>query len=114
MEHLPPQGVLLLNAALTVEQKSPNSHYPMWKEFTKEIITSLNDKDDIIWILWGNFAQQFAPLITNNTHTIIKDVHPSPLSANGKGEGTPKFFGSKPFSRVNAILKKKKLTQIIW
>ncbi len=114
LDHLPSQGVLLVNAALTVELKSANSQYEMWEGFTKEVFTAINAKDNIVWILWGNFAQRFATLITNPTHEIIKGVHPSPLSANGRGEGTPKFFGSKPFSKVNEILKKKKLKQISW
>lgn len=114
LQHLTSQGVLLLNAALTVEKRSPISHFPMWKDFTTELISSLNEKDNIVWVLWGRFAQQFKPLITNETHEIIEGVHPSPFSANGKGEGTPKFFGSKPFSKVNSYLKEKGLKQIIW
>ena len=106
--HLPAQGVLLVNAALTVEIGSANSQYAMWQEFTKEMFTAINTKDDIVWVLWGNFAQRFEPLITNPTHEIIKGVHPSPLSAS-RG-----FFGSKPFSKVNEYLKKKGKTKIIW
>jgi uracil-DNA glycosylase len=114
LAHLPPQGVLLVNAALTVELGSANSQYAMWQEFTKEMFTAINTKDDIVWVLWGNFAQRFEPLITNPTHEVIKGVHPSPLSANGKGEGSPKFFGSKPFSKVNEYLKKHGKKKIVW
>lgn len=108
LEHLPPQGVLLVNAALTVEIGSANSQYALWQEFTKEIFSAINAKDGIIWVLWGNFAQRFEPLITNPTHKIIKGVHPSPLSAS-RG-----FFGSKPFSKINEYLKKRGKTKIVW
>lgn len=109
--HLPHQGVLLMNAALTVEKGAPNSMYPMWHRFTKEVITNINKLDDIVWIMWGKFAQGFEPLITNPTHRILKSYHPSPLSANQKNAD---FFGSKPFSKTNEFLKSKNKEVIIW
>ncbi|SMC28566.1 Uracil-DNA glycosylase [Clostridium acidisoli DSM 12555] len=95
------QGVLLLNTALTVRSGQANSHRKIgWEIFTDKIIQLLNErKDSVIFILWGNNAISKEKFITNNWHYIIKSVHPSPLSAS-RG-----FFGSKPFSKVNNILK---------
>lgn len=95
------QGVLLLNTALTVRSGQANSHRKIgWEIFTDKIIELLNErKDPVIFILWGNNAISKEKFITNNWHYIIKSVHPSPLSAS-RG-----FFGSKPFSKVNNILK---------
>jgi uracil-DNA glycosylase len=95
------QGVLLLNTALTVRSGQANSHRKIgWEIFTDKIIQLLNErKDPVIFILWGNNAISKEKFITNNWHYIIKSVHPSPLSAS-RG-----FFGSKPFSKVNNILK---------
>ena len=104
------QGVLLLNTSLTVVASKPNSHSKIgWEVFTDNIIKLLNDrKDPVVFILWGNNAKSKERLITNDRHFIIKSVHPSPLSAN-KG-----FFGSKPFSKTNEILKKLGKESIDW
>jgi uracil-DNA glycosylase len=90
------QGVLLLNTALTVEKNKPESHTNQWKFFTQGVLEALSKQDNIIYVLWGNHAQQFKKLIMKNpTAFIIESPHPSPLSAY-RG-----FFGSKPFSTIN-------------
>ena len=95
------QGVLLLNTSLTVREADANSHSKIgWEIFTNKIIELLNEREDpVVFILWGNNAKSKEELITNDRHFIIKSFHPSPLSAS-RG-----FFGSKPFSRTNKILK---------
>lgn len=104
------QGVLLLNASLTVEDKKPNSHKDIgWQIFTDEIISTLNSrKEPLVFILWGNFARSKKKLINNPSHLIIESSHPSPLSAR-RG-----FFGSKPFSRTNDFLKSHNIKEIDW
>lgn len=94
------QGVLLLNAVLTVRANTPNSHKGKgWEQFTDRIITTLNErKTPVVFILWGNYARAKKELITNRHHFIIESAHPSPFSAN-KG-----FFGTKPFSQANSFL----------
>ena len=104
------QGILLLNTALTVRRGQANSHRGQgWEIFTDEIIRLLNRSDrPIAFILWGSNARQKKALITNPIHGIFESAHPSPLSAyNG-------FFGSRPFSRVNAFLEKNGITPIDW
>jgi uracil-DNA glycosylase len=104
------QGVLLLNAVLTVREGVSNSHRGKgWEEFTDRVIQTLNDeKENLVFILWGSFAKSKRPLITNSNHFIIESVHPSPLSAHSG------FFRSSPFSTVNGFLEKKGLTPIDW
>lgn len=104
------EGVLLLNAVLTVEKDKPASHkFLGWENFTDAIIRSLNDKDTpVVFILWGNFARSKKSLITNPKHYVIESTHPSPFSANYG------FFGSKPFSKTNEFLKKNHLKEIDW
>ncbi|MCC5909027.1 MAG: uracil-DNA glycosylase [Clostridiaceae bacterium] len=104
------QGVLMLNTVLTVEAGNPNSHKGKgWENFTDRIITLLNGRDkSVVFILWGKHAQQKEELITSEKHYIIKSPHPSPFSAN-KG-----FFGSKPFSKVNEILREIGSKEIDW
>ncbi|MBR4830913.1 MAG: uracil-DNA glycosylase [Bacilli bacterium] len=104
------QGVMLLNAGLTVEKDKPNSHKDLgWNIFTDEVISKLNEREDpLVFILWGNFAREKAKLITNKNHLVIESAHPSPFSAkNG-------FFGSKPFSKTNEFLKKNNKKEINW
>ncbi len=95
------QGVLLLNAVLTVRAGEANSHKDMgWEVFTDKVISLLNEREDpIVFILWGNNAQSKIYNISNSYHHIIRGPHPSPLSAF-RG-----FFGSKPFSKTNDFLK---------
>ena len=107
--HLPSQGVLLINTALTVKPNEAGSHTKMWKPFTNEVITSLQQKDNVVWILWGNHAKSFKSLITNETHHIIEGVHPMPLAANRGG-----FFGEKFFSKANTFLQSTNQSPINW
>ena len=104
------QGVMLLNAGLTVEKDKPNSHKDLgWNKFTDAVISKLNEREDpVVFILWGNFAREKAKLITNPQHLVIESAHPSPFSArNG-------FFGSKPFSKTNEFLKRNNKKEINW
>lgn len=104
------QGVLLLNAVLTVRQGEANSHKGKgWEHFTDRVIALLNEREKpVIFILWGRHAQAKKKLITNSNHHIIESVHPSPLSAR-RG-----FFGSKPFSKVNEFLSSMSEKEIEW
>ena len=104
------RGVLLLNSILTVESGSPGSHKDFgWEEFTNQIIKALSDKKtNLVFILWGAYAQSKKILIDSSKHFIIATPHPSPLSAH-RG-----FFGSKPFSKTNDFLRKNKNEEIDW
>lgn len=104
------QGVLLLNAVLTVREHLANSHQGKgWEHFTDRIIQLLNARDKpLAFILWGNYARKKKLLITSPQHLIIESAHPSPLSAS-RG-----FFGSRPFSRVNEFLIENGETPIDW
>ena len=104
------EGVLLLNAVLTVEEHKPASHANKgWETFTDEIIKLINKKDKpVVFILWGNYAREKKKFITNPIHYIIESPHPSPFSArNG-------FFGSNPFSKTNDFLKRQGIKEINW
>jgi uracil-DNA glycosylase len=104
------EGVLMLNAVLTVEKDKPASHRNLgWERLTDYIIKVLNQKEEpVVFILWGNFAKEKESLITNPKHYIIKSTHPSPFSArNG-------FFGSKPFSKTNSFLRENHIKEIDW
>ena len=104
------QGVLLLNATLTVRAHEANSHKDLgWEQFTDFIIKEISDKkENVVFVLWGAFAQKKAGLIDTKKHFIIQSVHPSPLSAR-KG-----FFGSRPFSKINQFLEEKGKEPINW
>lgn len=104
------QGVLLLNAVLTVIKDKPASHRNLgWERLTDYIIKTLNKKEDpIVFILWGNFAKEKKALITNPKHLVLTSAHPSPFSANYG------FFGSKPFSKTNEFLKNNNMSPIDW
>lgn len=104
------EGVLLLNAVLSVEANKPASHQNIgWEIFTDFVISKINEeKEDIIFLLWGSFAQKKCKMIDEKKHYIFKTVHPSPLSCY-RG-----FFGSKPFSKTNKILKDLGKTPIDW
>jgi uracil-DNA glycosylase len=104
------QGVVMLNAVLTVRAGNPNSHKGKgWEVFTDKVITTLNNREEpLVFMLWGKHAQDKIELITSSKHCIIKSPHPSPFSAN-RG-----FFGSRPFSRANQFLKKNGGTEIDW
>jgi uracil-DNA glycosylase len=104
------QGILMLNAVLTVRAHTANSHKDRgWETFTDAIISKVNEKPDpVIFLLWGGYAQKKVKLIDTSKHIIIKSAHPSPLSArNG-------FFGSKPFSTINSQLKSIGQPEIDW
>ena len=104
------QGVLLLNATLTVVKDMAGSHQGMgWETFTDNVIKILNDKSTpVVFILWGRYARSKKKLITNPIHLVIESAHPSPLSAyNG-------FFGSRPFSKTNDFLVKNNIKPIDW
>lgn len=94
------QGVMLLNASLTVRAGQANSHSNIgWEYFTDKVISLLNDREDpLVFILWGKYAQSKLSIIKNPRHCILKSAHPSPLSAHAG------FFGSKPFSKANQFL----------
>jgi uracil-DNA glycosylase len=104
------QGVLLLNSVLSVRKGEANSHSNYgWEIFTNEVIKVINDKkENIIFILWGAYAQKKAKFIDNKKHFVIKSPHPSPLSSY-RG-----FFGSKPFSKTNSFLMSKNINIIDW
>lgn len=104
------QGVLLLNASLTVEAGQPQSHANIgWEKFTDKVIQILNDKKQgLIFILWGSPAQRKGQMIDPTKHYILKAAHPSPLSAH-RG-----FFGCKHFSKTNELLRKMGKQEIDW
>lgn len=105
------QGVLLLNATLTVRAHEANSHQALgWQNFTDAAIETINThREHIVFMLWGGFARSKKRLIDTNRHCIIESVHPSPLSANRGG-----WFGQHQFSRCNAYLKQYGLGEIDW
>mgnify|MGYP000967736693 CR=1 FL=1 len=110
LERWADQGVLLLNATLTVRASQAGSHQKKgWEEFTDAAIRKLSEqKENLVFILWGAYAQKKGSIIDTEKHFIIKSPHPSPFSAyNG-------FFGSKPFSRTNAHLKSLGKEEINW
>lgn len=104
------QGVLLLNAALTVRANEPNSHSKIgWHQFTDAVIKKISEeKEGIVFLLWGAFAHQKQELIDQNKHHVLKAAHPSPYSAD-KG-----FFGCRHFSKANEFLVKQKQAPINW
>jgi len=104
------QGILLLNTTLTVRQGEPASHQGKgWETFTDEVIRCISQKKEkIVFVLWGASARRKKSLIDVSKHTCIESVHPSPLSAY-RG-----FFGSKPFSKINQLLRQQGVTEIDW
>lgn len=104
------QGVLLLNATLSVEQGKAGSHQKQgWETFTDAAITQLNErKQGLVFMLWGSYAQKKGGVIDANKHLVLRSVHPSPLSAH-RG-----FFGTRPFSTANQYLQNQGLAPINW
>jgi uracil-DNA glycosylase len=104
------QGVLLLNAVLTVEDGKPNSHKDKgWEKFTDKIVEILNtQKTGIVFVLWGSYAQKKGAFIDRKKHFVIEAPHPSPLSSH-RG-----FFGSRPFTKINNYLKQQGQKPISW
>jgi uracil-DNA glycosylase len=111
LERWADQGVFLLNATLTVRQSEAGSHQGKgWEKFTDAVIKQISaEKENVVFLLWGGFAQKKAALIDASKHHILKSGHPSPLSAN-RGF----WFGNKHFSKTNAFLKSKGLEEIEW
>lgn len=111
LEHWSKQGILLLNATLTVEKGKAGSHQGKgWEIFTDNVIRKLSDqKENLVFLLWGNYAKNKQKLIDANKHLILVSGHPSPMSAN-RGH----WFGNKHFSKTNKYLQDCKLTPIQW
>lgn len=110
LERWAEQGVLLLNATLTVRAGSPGSHQNKgWETFTDAVIKKVSDdKQNVVFLLWGAYAQKKGEIIDRNKHLVLMSAHPSPFSAD-RG-----FFGCKHFSKANAYLKSKGLKEIEW
>lgn len=104
------QGVLLLNATLTVRAGEAGSHQGKgWEEFTDAVLKKLaSEREGIVFILWGNYARRKGAFIDRKRHHVIESAHPSPLSAHNG------FFGSKPFSNANKYLTSRGMSEIIW
>ena len=103
------QGVFLLNAMLTVEKNKPRSHQKIgWQDFTDAVIRTLsNEREGLVFMLWGGFAKKKASLIDGSKHKILQAAHPSPLAGGA-------FFGSKHFSQANAYLEQQGQSGIDW
>ena len=110
LERWAKQGVLLLNATLTVRARAAGSHQNKgWEEFTDRVIKELSEKrKDVVFMLWGSYAQKKGAIIDTKKHCVLTSVHPSPLSAY-RG-----FLGCKHFSKANEYLKSKGLAEICW
>lgn len=111
LTHWAEQGVLLLNSVLTVEAGQPTSHQKQgWEQFTDAVIDVLNEqREHIVFILWGAYAHKKGQRIDLNKHLVLKAAHPSPLAANRGG-----FFGCKAFSKTNNYLKQNGIEPINW
>lgn len=105
------QGVLLLNASLSVQKDSPNSHKHLsWSTFTNAVVQKIaTEKENVVFLLWGSFAQKKGIKIDRSKHLVLTTGHPSPMSAN---QG--KWFGNKHFSQANAYLKSNNKSEIDW
>jgi uracil-DNA glycosylase len=110
LAHWAEQGVLLLNAVLTVRQREANSHKNRgWERFTDAIIRAVNERENrVVFVLWGAYAGKKAELIDADRHVILRSAHPSPYSAD-RG-----FFGSRPFSAVNRALEESGQAPLDW
>lgn len=104
------QGVLLLNATLTVRANTPGSHQRKgWEDFTDVVINKISEnREGVVFILWGNYAKNKGKIINREKHFVLESPHPSPFSANSG------FFGCRHFSRTNKFLKEKGFTEIDW
>jgi len=111
LERWAKQGILLLNATLSVQKDKPNSHKHLnWGKFTDAVIQEISDKkSNVVFLLWGNFAHKKGLKIDRTKHLVLASGHPSPMSAN---QG--KWFGNKHFSKTNDYLKSKGIQEIIW
>jgi uracil-DNA glycosylase len=111
LERWAKQGILLLNATLSVQKDKPNSHKHLnWNQFTDAVIQLISDKkENVVFLLWGNFAQKKGTKIDRNKHLVLESGHPSPMSAN---QG--KWFGNKHFSQTNNYLENNRKRGIEW
>lgn len=98
LEHLPPQGVLLLNSSLTAPEGKVEAHRVLWREFIEEVVKALQQRDNIVWVLWGRSVQNFSKGFTNKTHKVVEGANPSPFCYQ-------EFKGQKFFSKINALIK---------
>ncbi len=110
LSYVAKQGVLLLNATLTVRANMAGSHQKKgWETFTDAVIQTLSDKrEHLVFILWGNYAKAKGARIDRKKHCVIESSHPSPLGAHAG------FFGSKPFSKTNQYLKAHGIAPVVW
>ena len=110
LDYLAEQGVLLLNATLTVRAKTPGSHQNKgWEQFTDAVIESISEeKENVVFLLWGSYAQKKGQVIDSNRHFVLESPHPSPFSVH-RG-----FFGNKHFSKTNDFLESENLKNINW
>lgn len=110
LTHWAEQGVLLLNAVLTVENGKAAAHQGRgWELFTDQVIQTLNqNREHIVYLLWGSYAQKKGAFVDRSKNLVLESPHPSPLSAH-RG-----FFGSKPFSKINAYLRENEIKEIDW
>ena len=111
LERWAKQGVLLLNATLTVRQATPGSHQKKgWEQFTDAVIKTISDeKEGVVFLLWGSYAHKKGEIIDSKKHFVLKAKHPSPMAANQGG-----WFGCQHFSKTNSYLEKKGLPIINW
>jgi uracil-DNA glycosylase len=111
LEHWAKQGILLLNATLSVRKDNPNSHKHLkWNLFTDAVIQKISEeKENVVFLLWGSFAQKKGSKIDGNKHLVLESGHPSPMSAN---QG--KWFGNKHFSSTNLYLEENSIQPINW
>ena len=110
------EGVLLLNASLTVESGNPGSHLKLgWIHFTKAILSAINEQcDRVVFLSWGSFAHDLTLDIDHTKHHVIKTTHPSPLGARKSSKSAPAFLGSQCFKKTNDWLIKNKKQPISW
>jgi len=110
LEHWAQEGVLLLNATLTVRAGQPGSHQGKgWEEFTDAVIRKLNDeREHLVFMLWGNYAKRKGEFIDREKHLVLEAAHPSPYSANSG------FFGCQHFSKANRYLKENGKKEVCW
>lgn len=108
------QGVLLINTSLSVVESKPGSHIKYWQDFTQFIIDEINNLECVIFVAWGAHAYSRLKNIDRDKHHILVSSHPSPLSCNKKFGEYPPFLGSKPFSRINTILRESNKAEIKW
>lgn len=110
LDHWAAQGVLLLNSVLTVEDGKPGSHAKRgWERFTRRVAEIVNERrPHVAFVLWGAYAGRLAELVDRSRHLVVASAHPSPLSARTG------FFGSRPFSQVNAFLTEHGMTPVDW